>query len=65
LQQLSYGIFSRDLHQRQAGDRVPLQVAIEVTRRCPLECLHCYNNLAMDDVDARRREFLTRIRSVH
>jgi len=35
---------------------VPLQVSIEVTRRCPLECLHCYNNLPMDDMDARRRE---------
>lgn len=53
---LSYGAFSADLHQRQAGERVPLQVAIEVTRRCPLECLHCYNNLAMDDVEARRQE---------
>lgn len=56
MQQLSYGTFSADLHQHRAGGRVPLQVAIEVTRRCPLECLHCYNNLAMDDVEARRRE---------
>ena len=56
MQQLSYGAFSADLHQRQAGERIPLQVTIEVTRRCPLECLHCYNNLAMGDMDARRRE---------
>jgi radical SAM protein with 4Fe4S-binding SPASM domain len=56
LEQLSYGEFSADLHQRQAGERVPLQVSIEVTRRCPLECLHCYNNLPMGDLDARRRE---------
>ncbi len=53
---VNYGAFSADLHGRQAGKRVPLQVAIEVTRRCPLECLHCYNNLPMDDMDARRRE---------
>src|SRR5947209_6257813 len=33
-----------------------MQVSIEVTRRCPLECLHCYNNLPMGDLDARRRE---------
>ncbi len=52
----SYGDFSADLHQRQSGERVPLQVSIEVTRRCPLECLHCYNNLPMGDVEARRRE---------
>jgi len=56
LELVNYGAFSADLHDRQAGKRVPLQVAIEVTRRCPLECLHCYNNLPMDDMDARRRE---------
>ena len=33
-----------------------LQVSIEVTRRCPLECLHCYNNLPMGDLDAKQRE---------
>ncbi|MEY2395592.1 MAG: hypothetical protein QOF94_1937 [Acidobacteriaceae bacterium] len=56
MEQLSYGVFSADLHQRQAGLRVPLQVSIEVTRRCPLECLHCYNNLPMGDMEAKRRE---------
>jgi len=56
LEQLSYGAFSADLHQRQAGQRVPTQVSIEVTRRCPLECLHCYNNLPMGDIDAKQRE---------
>jgi radical SAM protein with 4Fe4S-binding SPASM domain len=56
LEQLSYGEFSADLHQRQAGERVPLQVSIEVTRRCPLECLHCYNNLPMGDMEAKQRE---------
>jgi radical SAM protein with 4Fe4S-binding SPASM domain len=56
---LSYGEFSADLHQKQAGQRVPLQVSIEVTRRCPLECRHCYNNLPMGDQEARRREMTT------
>jgi len=56
LEQLSYGTFSADLHNRQAGQRVPMQVSIEVTRRCPLECLHCYNNLPMGDMDAKKRE---------
>ena len=56
MEQLSYGAFSADLHQRQAGQRVPMQVSIEVTRRCPLECLHCYNNLPMGDMDAKQRE---------
>jgi radical SAM protein with 4Fe4S-binding SPASM domain len=52
----SYGAFSQSLHQRYFGERAPLEVSIEVTRRCPLECLHCYNNLPMGDVDARNRE---------
>jgi radical SAM protein with 4Fe4S-binding SPASM domain len=59
MEQLSYGAFSADLHQRQAGERVPMQVSIEVTRRCPLECQHCYNNLPMGDQDARTREMST------
>jgi radical SAM protein with 4Fe4S-binding SPASM domain len=56
LEQLSYGAFSADLHQHYVGQRVPLQVSIEVTRRCPLECLHCYNNLPMGDVEAKQQE---------
>ncbi|HEV2400265.1 MAG TPA: radical SAM protein [Candidatus Sulfotelmatobacter sp.] len=56
MEQLSYGEFSANLHQRQSGERVPLQVSIEVTRRCPLECRHCYNNLPMGDLDAKSRE---------
>jgi radical SAM protein with 4Fe4S-binding SPASM domain len=59
LDQLTYGAFSADLHQKQAGQRVPMQVSIEVTRRCPLECQHCYNNLPMGDKDARSREMTT------
>ncbi|HUO15960.1 MAG TPA: radical SAM protein [Verrucomicrobiae bacterium] len=51
----SYSEFSANVHH-QSGERVPLQVSIEVTRRCPLECLHCYNNLAMGDLEAKKRE---------
>src|ERR1700723_2807741 len=59
MEQLRYGAFSAELHQRQSGQRVPMQVSIEVTRRCPLECQHCYNNLPMGDQDARSREMTT------
>ena len=52
----SYAEFSLGLHQRLYRHRIPLNGAIEVTRRCPLECAHCYNNLPMGDVDARRSE---------
>jgi radical SAM protein with 4Fe4S-binding SPASM domain len=59
MDQLSYGEFSADLHHRQGGQRSPMQVSVEVTRRCPLECQHCYNNLPMGDQDARSREMTT------
>lgn len=44
------------LHERFQGRRVPVEVSIEVTHRCPLECQHCYNNLPMADANARREE---------
>ena len=52
----TYGEFSRSVHGHGSGRRTPLSVSIEVTRRCPLECLHCYNNLPMSDHEARGRE---------
>jgi len=59
MEHLTYGAFSADLHEKHSGQRAPLQVSIEVTRRCPLECQHCYNNLPMGDRDARSREMTT------
>ena len=52
----SYGEFSLALHKRTADKRMPMEVSLEVTRRCPLECRHCYNNLPMGDLGARNRE---------
>ena len=59
VQTLGYGDFSLKLHQRVLAERVPVNGTIEVTRRCPLGCVHCYNNLPMDDREARDGE-LTR-----
>src|ERR1700733_9217731 len=56
---LSYAAFSDSFQTRWSDLRVPLNGTIEVTRRCPLTCLHCYNNLSMSDGDASSRE-LTR-----
>ena len=53
---ISYGEFSRELHEHFGNKRVPIEASIEVTRRCPLECQHCYNNLPMGDLAARNRE---------
>ena len=56
MNETTYSAFSMGVHQRTSGKRVPMEVSIEVTRRCPLECLHCYNNLPMADHAARMRE---------
>ena len=52
----SYGEFSLALHKHFGNQRAPLEVSLEVTRRCPLDCQHCYNNLAMGDLAARNQE---------
>jgi len=40
------------LYDRMADQRVPLSCSIEVTRRCLLRCVHCYNNLPLGDQQA-------------
>jgi radical SAM protein with 4Fe4S-binding SPASM domain len=52
----AYQDFSAALHTRMRESRLLSNVTIEVTRRCPYECLHCYNNLPMGDLDAKRAE---------
>ena len=59
MQVLSYTTFSARVAARGAGDRVPLSGAIEVSRRCPLHCVQCYNNLPMADTTARCAELST------
>jgi radical SAM protein with 4Fe4S-binding SPASM domain len=56
MQTQSYGDFSLRIHERLLRERVALEATIEITRRCPLTCAHCYNNLPMDDQQARRTE---------
>jgi radical SAM protein with 4Fe4S-binding SPASM domain len=53
---ISYADFSLELHNRMLAERLPANGTIEVTRRCPLNCQHCYNNLPMGDREARKRE---------
>ena len=56
METVSYGAFSQTLHGQLHRTRAPLHASIEVTRRCPLTCAHCYNNLPMGDRDAQRAE---------
>ncbi len=56
MQTQSYADFSAVFQQRTQAFRVPVHGTIEVTRRCPLTCAHCYNNLPMGDHEARQSE---------
>jgi radical SAM protein with 4Fe4S-binding SPASM domain len=56
MNEATYGTFSKNLYDRHMRGRAPSQVSIEITRRCPLKCLHCYNNLPMGDQLARAQE---------
>ncbi len=54
-----YSAFSMALHNRGASGRIPVNGAMELTYRCPLNCSHCYNNLPVGDATARRGELST------
>jgi len=56
METLSYSDFSLGLHQKVLNRRIPVCGDIEVTRRCPIACVHCYNNLPMGDQEAQRKE---------
>lgn len=51
-----YADWSLGFHQQAATQRVPISGTIEVTRRCNLTCVHCYNNLPLSDKNARKSE---------
>ena len=46
METVTYSEFSMELHKRVVSSRVPLNGMIEITRHCPLKCVHCYNNLS-------------------
>jgi radical SAM protein with 4Fe4S-binding SPASM domain len=52
----SYAEFSAALQRQGTRGQLPLQASFEVTRRCPLRCSHCYNNLPVGDRQARAGE---------
>jgi radical SAM protein with 4Fe4S-binding SPASM domain len=59
METVAYGSFSDTLHRSVRAANVPLNGTIEVTRRCPLACGHCYNNLSMRDRKALAEELTT------
>ncbi|MFC2172868.1 PqqD family peptide modification chaperone [Acidobacteriota bacterium] len=56
VEEQGYGDFSLGLHRQVLDKRAPLSGAIEVTRRCSLRCVHCYNNLPAADRSSIQEE---------
>ena len=59
MQSLTYTDFSRRIAFGTRHRNIAVQGTIELSHRCPLDCAHCYNNLPMNDADARRAELST------
>jgi radical SAM protein with 4Fe4S-binding SPASM domain len=59
METVNYSAFSERIHSRVMARQVPINGTIEITRRCPLACAHCYNNLAMGDRKAQLEEMTT------
>ncbi len=51
-----YPDWSLGIHNLSVTKRVPISAAIEITRRCNNNCVHCYNNLPLKDQSARQNE---------
>jgi radical SAM protein with 4Fe4S-binding SPASM domain len=56
METVRYREFGLEMNRLVISERIAAIGTIEVTRRCPLECAHCYNNLPMDDQQARSTE---------
>jgi radical SAM protein with 4Fe4S-binding SPASM domain len=56
MEHVSYSSFSAAVHRKGVRAHVPMNVTFELTRRCPLACQHCYNNLPVADRAARAAE---------
>jgi len=59
VEQRAYAEFSLGVHRRAHARRLPVDAVIELTHRCPLACVHCYNNLPPGDRAAAGRELST------
>lgn len=59
VEEQSYREFSARIQRTSSEAHLPLVGTFELTRRCPLHCVHCFNSLPVQDVAAHQRELAT------
>lgn len=52
--ELGYGEFSQRLHDKVAGQRIPIVGSVELTLQCNMRCKHCYLDNVHDGVPGLR-----------
>jgi len=52
--ELGYGEFSKRLHEKVAGQRLPIVGSMELTLQCNLRCKHCYLDTVHDGMPESR-----------
>ena len=62
--ELGYGEFSKLLHQKVAGQRIPISGSLELTFRCNLKCQHCYVTHCQGDYADQKELTLPEIQSI-
>ena len=56
MEKQEYTDWSLEICQASVANRIPIRAAIEVTHRCNNNCVQCYNNLPLEDKEARHKE---------
>ena len=56
MEKQEYTDWSLEICQASVANRIPIRAAIEITHRCNNNCVQCYNNLPLQDKEARRKE---------
>jgi radical SAM protein with 4Fe4S-binding SPASM domain len=51
-----YADWTTGIQRLSVANRIPVGGSIEVTHRCNNKCVHCYNNLPLNDQEAKRKE---------
>ncbi len=62
--ELAYGEFSKSLHEKIVGQRIPIAGTLELTFRCNLRCKHCYASYGHSGIPGQEELTLPEIKRI-